>query len=381
MPGGGIDWGESAEAAAHRELDEETGFTVTLGPVIGIFSRWFTKDESAAGEAGHMVGIVFDAVDVQGELRTTFDAGTTDDVRWFELDEVADLAHVELVDFVLDLLAERERPDASELGGVADEEVLHGGVANAGRVVRVGHHVLRPANPHSTSLHRMLTGLSTAGFAGASVPVGIDPDGRERLVFIPGDVAIPPYPAWAQGNAALGSIARLLRRMHDVSTTVPLDGDATWSDEMADPAGGDVFCHNDVCLENVVFRDGEAVGLLDFDFAAPGRREFDLAAFARMCVPIDDDMNAARLGWTRADRPARLRVVCDEYGLDAAGRERLLGCLDESIAHGGEFVRRRVEAGEVAFIDMWEAMGGQERFDRRRRWWEDARTDFEAGLR
>lgn len=150
---------------------------------------------------------------------------------------------------------------------------------------------------------------------------------------------------------------------------------------MADPAAGDVFCHNDVCMENVVFRDGVAVGLLDFDFAAPGRREFDLAAFARMCVPIDDEVNAARLGWTPADRPARLRVVCDDYRLDGPGRHQVLRCLDDSIARGGEFVRRRVDAGEVAFIEMWEAMGGQERFDRRRRWWADARPDFDAALR
>ena len=105
MPGGGMDWGESAEAAAHRELDEETGLTATLGPVIGVFSRWFTKEESAAGEAGHMVGIIFDAVDVQGELRKTFEAGTTDGARWFDLEEIAVLPHVELVDFVLRLLA------------------------------------------------------------------------------------------------------------------------------------------------------------------------------------------------------------------------------------------------------------------------------------
>jgi hypothetical protein len=29
---------------------------------------------------------------------------------------------------------------------------------------------------------------------------------------------------------------------------------------------------------------------------------------------------------------------------------------------------------------MWDAMGGQERFDRRRRWWAAARIDFEEGL-
>jgi Ser/Thr protein kinase RdoA (MazF antagonist) len=31
-----------------------------------------------------------------------------------------------------------------------------------------------------------------------------------------------------------------------------------------------------------VFHEGTAVGLLDFDFAAPGRPVYDLAAFARM---------------------------------------------------------------------------------------------------
>jgi hypothetical protein len=261
-----------------------------------------------------------------------------------------------------------------------DEELLHGGVANAGGVVRVGDHVLRPSNPHSPSIHLLLGALRRGGFVGASAPVGIDPDGRERLGFIPGDVAIPPYPEWVQTDAALGSIARLLRTMHDASVDLDLGADATWSGEMADAVGGDVICHNDVCLENVVFRHGEAVALLDFDFAAPGRREFDLASFARMCVPIDDEANADRLGWAAADRPARLRLACDEYGLDATGRAELLECLSAAIARGGEFVRRRVEAGEAAFIEMWESMGGQERFDRRRRWWNAERNTFEHAL-
>lgn len=42
---------------------------------------------------------------------------------------------------------------------------------------------------------------------------------------------------------------------------------------MSDPsADGDALIgHNDVCLENIVFRQGVAVALLDFDFAAPTR--------------------------------------------------------------------------------------------------------------
>ena len=202
-------------------------------------------------------------------------------------------------------------PTPATLAAV-DEEVLAGGVANAGAVLRSGRHVLRPANPHSTSIHRFLAHLRAAGFDGASEPVGIDADGRERMVFIEGAVPVPPYPHWAQTDTALASIAALMRRLHDAAQGFDGAG-ASWSTEMADPDLGSaagptaedrvVVCHNDVCLENVVFRDGVAVGLLDFDFAAPGRPGYDLAQMARMCAPVDDPLDAARLGW-RADATA-----------------------------------------------------------------------------
>ncbi len=149
---------------------------------------------------------------------------------------------------------------------------------------------------------------------------------------------------------------------------------------MADPRRGPVLCHNEVGLENVVFRDGRAVALLDFDFAAPGRRVFDIASFARMCVPIDDRVNAARLGWPDQDLPGRLRLVADTYGLEAGERVEVLEFLDRSIDAAGEFVRRRVEAGEPGFVKMWEEMGGIERFDQRRRWWAQARDEFSAAM-
>jgi aminoglycoside phosphotransferase (APT) family kinase protein len=133
-------------------------------------------------------------------------------------------------------------------------------------------------------------------------------------------------------------------------------------------------------LENVVFRDGVAVGLLDFDFAAPGRPLYDLAQMARMCVPVDDDISAARLEWEPADRPLRLRLVADAYGLETADRDELLAILAETIARGGEFVRRRVDAGDVNFIKMWTEMGGGQRFDRRRAWWAEHQEEFRRAL-
>lgn len=263
-----------------------------------------------------------------------------------------------------------------------EEEVLVGGVANAGAVVRVGDLVLRPSNPFTPAIHRFLRELRSAGFTGASLPVGIAADGREELEFIPGDVPVTPYPDWAQTDDVLASVSELMRGFHLASAGMPAEGE--WNSEMSDPGapGAEqvIVCHNDVCLENVVFRDGEAVALLDFDFAAPGRPLYDLAQFARMCVPVDDPTSAAGLGWHEADKPARLRVVADAYGLGDRERLEFHAVMGATIDRGGEFVLRRVEAGDRNFIRMWNEIGGMERFDRRRRWWEECAGDFEAAL-
>ncbi len=105
MPGGGMEWGESAPETAHRELLEEAGLTASLGDLAGVYSRWFTAQESSRGEAGHFVCIIFHASELRGVLREEFDEGTTDAVQWFDLDEITALPHVELVDFVLELVA------------------------------------------------------------------------------------------------------------------------------------------------------------------------------------------------------------------------------------------------------------------------------------
>ncbi len=220
--------------------------------------------------------------------------------------------------------------------------------------------MLRPSSPQTPLIHSLLRWVRGRGFDGVPEPVGVDPDGRERLTYIAGDVPIPPYPSWSATDDALASIARLLRRYHEAASGFPTDG--TWNDELADPEGGPLLCHVDVCLENVVFRDGEAVALLDFEYVSPGRATYDLAAMARMCVPVRGDGDAAEVA-------RRLRLAADAYGLDRDGRVEYLAALADQVAHGGEFVARRVARGEQAFIDMWEAGGGMAHFDRRRSWW------------
>jgi hypothetical protein len=259
------------------------------------------------------------------------------------------------------------------------EERLEGGIANAGRVVRVGGHVLRPATEHTGSIHAFLRAVRAAGFDGATRPVGIEDDGRERLEFVDGDVALLPYPDWSQTDEALASVARLLRRLHDASEA--FDPSAlTWNTALADPAGGPLVVHNDIEPSNVVFRAGEAIAFLDFEFAAPGRRVYDLAQLARLWVPIDSDVDRSRQGWHAADHAARLRLVADSYRLDRAGRAELLPAIDDALDRIEAALRQSVDAGDAVTVAVWNRTGGRDRFDRRRRWWAEHRDRFAAAL-
>lgn len=259
-----------------------------------------------------------------------------------------------------------------ETTGEIGETPLAGGVAHPGEVVRAGDTVRRPVGPHTAAVHALLAHVRAAGFEGVPEPLGIDERGREILGYLPGDVPVPPYPAWALRDETLASVARLLRRYHEAVEGFDPNG-RTWSSELADPEGGPIAAHNDVCPENVVFRDGEAVGLVDFDFAAPGRPLSDVASTISMWGPLRDPRTVA------ADRAAldpftRSRVFCDAYGVSPAEREELLEMWPRMRRRGIAFVRRHVDAGEPSFVEMWEEQGGEEG-ERRNLAWIDGNVE------
>jgi hypothetical protein len=94
-----------------------------------------------------------------------------------------------------------------------------------------------------------------------------------------------------------------------------------------------------------------------------------------MCIPLDTPNDAEMLGWESFDPFQRLRLVADSYGLPS-GREELVNVIEQTMARGSEFVRSRAERGEPAFVEMWERIGGQARFDRRRDWFSLHRARF-----
>ncbi|MEW2293061.1 aminoglycoside phosphotransferase family protein [Streptomyces sp. NPDC006743] len=262
----------------------------------------------------------------------------------------------------------------------AEHEALVGGMMNAGAVFRRGESVERPAPRNARALHAYLLALKEHGFDAAPVPVGLTADGREQLTFIPGDVALPPYPDWAMTDAALESVGRLLRRLHATSAAVAVDRDAEWSRDLADPEGGTMLCHNDVCPDNVVFRDGRAAALIDFDLAAPGRPLWDVAMCARYWVPVLDPRSAAAVHPAGLDAPARLRILADSYGLPAGDRADLPRVIEQATEVCRAFVARRVAAGDPVYLQALAERGGWERWDRLQTWLADHRKTFTAAL-
>jgi hypothetical protein len=258
-------------------------------------------------------------------------------------------------------------------------ELLRGGLANAGSVVRRGDVVVRPAPAHAAAVHAFLRRLRRQGFDGAPVPRRLT-GGREELEFIAGEVAVAPYPPWSLTDGALASVGALLRRFHDAAAQVPLDGAVRWPRDLADPRGGPLLCHNDVCIENVVFTGGRATAVLDFDFAAPGRPAWDLAMTARYWVPVLDPRSAAVSGRAHLDPERRLRLLADAYGLAAEERPGFAAVLELTVEVARGFVAARVAAGERGFVQTLDEHGGWARWDRLQAWLAASRDRFTHGL-
>jgi phosphotransferase family enzyme len=232
-----------------------------------------------------------------------------------------------------------------------EEHQLAGGFGSGGLVVRVGETLRRPWRTTAPFEIAVLTHLHEVEPGVAPRYLGRDEQGRQVLSWMAGDVAVPPFPAWATTEAYLTSIARLLRRIHDA-----LEGwsppDLPWPEELKDPERGTTIVHADVCPENVVCRDGEAVAVIDWEFAAPGRRVWDLVSTARLCVPFTAPSRRDP-AYQGLDVTARFGTFLTAYGADGEQRAALREVLHQRSRVGERFVLGRAERGERAFAEKW----------------------------
>ena len=100
LPGGGVDHGESPTDSLTREMEEESGLTVTVGPLLDVLSDVRTIPD---GTSLHTVRIIYRVATWTGTLRPEV-GGTTDAVGWFAPEEVRDMPLAHYVQIVVDRL-------------------------------------------------------------------------------------------------------------------------------------------------------------------------------------------------------------------------------------------------------------------------------------
>jgi 8-oxo-dGTP pyrophosphatase MutT (NUDIX family) len=102
LPGGGIDFGEHPDAAAVRELQEETGLDGDIEELAGVFSHVYRSSRFAGGGDLHFIGIVYRMRILGGDLRDELD-GSTDTSAWFAPEDLAGIRLVELAEYAVGL--------------------------------------------------------------------------------------------------------------------------------------------------------------------------------------------------------------------------------------------------------------------------------------
>ncbi|MFN8076041.1 MAG: phosphotransferase [Kineosporiaceae bacterium] len=271
----------------------------------------------------------------------------------------------------------------AEVPGEDAEEPLAGGDVTEG-VVRRGRTVRRPLGPHSPVVHAVLDHLEGVGFDGAPRFLGVDDAGREVLTFVEGEVAGRPWPAWVADEGRLVSLARLVRRLDDALAGLGVpEGLVPPAEEppgIPQPLGPTpvILGHGDVTPENVVWRDGEAHALIDFDLTRP-------------CAPLDEVLSVL-LWWAplmpEQDRPevlrgvdafARTRIVVDAYGLDADSRRELLPAALRMTDRSWHLMRHRAATLGGGWARMWDD-GVGDRIRRRAAWLDAHAEQLRAAL-
>ena len=236
---------------------------------------------------------------------------------------------------------------AAALTVAAADGPMPGGTANRGLVERAGNTVRRPVAPCGTATHALLAHLAAVGFDGAPRLLAADAM-TETLTYIDGRAAVPPLPDEMLTDQALASVAELLRRYHQAAASFDPAG-YRWPRRVPARFTTGLVSHNDVHPANLIFRDGVATALIDFDWAGPGSVIWDLAAAARHWSPLCDERDVADSRQGQALR--RFRLLLDAYGLSLAQRREVAEAILDNHDWCCAIITDAASAGHPGFID------------------------------
>ncbi|MGW4799524.1 phosphotransferase, partial [Nonomuraea sp. NPDC004297] len=262
---------------------------------------------------------------------------------------------------------------------------LVGGDVTEG-VVRVGDTVRRPVGFNAPLVHALLRHLEEVGFAGAPRFLGIDAAGREVLTFVTGEVAGRPRPGWIADEARLASVGRLVRAYDDAVAGYdlpegvrPFPGLTEQPDlPPAPPYPAELIGHMDFTPDNIVFRDGQAAALIDFDMAKPVSRVDEACNAMLYWAPLGDPVDADPL-LRDVDAPRRCRILADAYGMSDTDRSRLVEVAVLRSRRSWFSMKQIAETQGGGWARMWQ-QGVGDQIKRREAWLERNGTAIETAL-
>ncbi len=176
-----------------------------------------------------------------------------------------------------------------------------------------------------------------------------------------------PRPPWVADEDRLVSVSKLVRACNDAAadlvlpqTIGPFSGTPETAAISAAPTYPvETIGHMDITPDNVVFRDGVAVGLIDFDLARPVARVDEVHNLMLHWAPLVDPVDADP-PLRDVDVPRRCRIIADAYGLGERDRARLVE-VAAIRAHRSWFsMRQLAQTRGGGWARMWqEGIGDQ----------------------
>jgi hypothetical protein len=187
--------------------------------------------------------------------------------------------------------------------------------------------VTKRTGPWTPAVAALLRHLEAAGFEGAPRVAG-----EAAYTYVPGS---SPHPgAWP--DEAVAGVGVLLRGLHDAAAGFTPPPDAVWQATMLrDLPGSDpVYGHCDTGPWNIVGSGGRPEAFIDWEFAGPVDRLWELAETVWLNAQLHDDDVAERHGLPdAAARMRQARAIVDGYGLAAGRRADLVDRIQDVAIH------------------------------------------------
>ena len=136
--------------------------------------------------------------------------------------------------------------------------------------------------------------------------------------------------------------------------------------------------HVDITPENVVFRDGRAHALIDFDLAKPATRADEMFNAMLWWAPLSDPRDVDPL-LRQVDVPRRARILADAYDLSGVDRERVVEVAVLRNRRAWYLMKWRAETRGGGWRRMWDA-GAGDLIKRREAWLDSHAATLTAAL-